>query len=173
LAESSPLRRTLGDRPRVIDRTFEAHTTLHRAVLSLFGLQPPAHVREADTHAVPLPELVDLSEDRDVFGETYHLKADAYEAMLVAGGHKLHMFARLDDDVRLRPKGRVFQLFDVRADPKDAQDLYARHAKEVAPLRKRLERRAGQVVGVRPDARRDIALSDEEKERLRALGYAR
>lgn len=73
-----------------------------------------------------------------------------------------------------RPAGRPeFELFDHRQDPLDLRDLAAQRPDVVERLRRELEawRRTVASARLKPDSEAAAALSPEELERLRALGY--
>lgn len=66
-----------------------------------------------------------------------------------------------------KPDGPEYRLYDLRADPGEASNVYARHPREAAELRERLETVLAADVGRKDEPQ----LSDSEKEQLRALGY--
>jgi arylsulfatase A-like enzyme len=73
-----------------------------------------------------------------------------------------------------RPAGRPeFELFDHRKDPLDRTDVAAQHPEVVERLRRELDawRKTVGAAKLKPDAEAGQALSKEELERLRALGY--
>jgi arylsulfatase A-like enzyme len=72
----------------------------------------------------------------------------------------------------MRPAGIAeFELYDRRADPLDQHDVAAEHADVVASLRGELERWRAEVERLALPKADAGALSPEEAERLRALGY--
>jgi arylsulfatase A-like enzyme len=92
---------------------------------------------------------------------------DTESVAVVAGGWKLIHNSR-------RPAGAPeFELFDHRQDPLDAHDVAAEHPDLVARLtREEVAWRArASSARLRPDADTQRALSADELERLRALGY--
>ena len=73
-----------------------------------------------------------------------------------------------------RPAGfPEYQLFDHRSDPLDLHDVATQHPDVVSRLQQRLLawHRAAEAGRLKPDADAGTALSREELERLRALGY--
>jgi arylsulfatase A-like enzyme len=73
-----------------------------------------------------------------------------------------------------RPAGRPeFELYDHRRDHLDRDDVAARHPEVVDRLKRELEawRKTVSAARLKPDAEAGQALSKEEMERLRALGY--
>jgi arylsulfatase len=86
---------------------------------------------------------------------------------IVEGGYKLVHNSE-------RPAGfPEYQLFDHRSDPLDLHDVAAQHPDVVARLQQRLLawQRAAEAGRLKPDTDAGTALSREELERLRALGY--
>ena len=73
-----------------------------------------------------------------------------------------------------RPAGRPeFELFDHRRDPLDRIDIAGQHPDVVQRLSRELEawRKSVAAARLKPDAKAGQALTQEERERLRALGY--
>jgi len=92
---------------------------------------------------------------------------DTESVAVLAGGWKLIHNLR-------RPAGAPeFELFDHRRDPLDAHDLAAAHPDVVARLAREETawRARATSARLRPDGETQRALSPEELERLRALGY--
>ena len=73
-----------------------------------------------------------------------------------------------------RPAGAPeFELFDHRRDPLDGTDVAAQHPEVVERLKRELDawRKTVSASRLKPDTEGTAALSNEEHERLRALGY--
>ena len=73
-----------------------------------------------------------------------------------------------------RPAGAPeFELFDHRRDPLDGTDVAAQHPEVVERLKRELDawRKTVSASRLKPDTEGTAALSTEEQERLRALGY--
>ncbi len=139
-----------GARPSVEDAPV-ALLDVYPTVLDYLGIEPP----------VPLAGRSLLSgpdEERAVFSET---RRQANLRSIVRGHHKLVL------DVAT---GRS-ALFDLRADPGERRDVSASQPELARALRKELA-----AWSVEQDRRlraaREVELPEEERERLRALGYA-
>jgi arylsulfatase A-like enzyme len=92
---------------------------------------------------------------------------DTDSVAIVSGGWKLIHNIK-------RPAGAAeFELFDHRRDPLDATEVSSAHPEIVQRLARDLEawRRAAEAGRLKPDAESTRALSKEELERLRSLGY--
>lgn len=169
LADGSRFLSARPDSGRVPYRV-EAHTSLFRVVLDLFGLEPPGHVASAGTRALSLRRLLKLSSDSDAFAESY-FGGKTHEAMLARGADALHVFHRLDETWQWAEGPPEYQLFDADHDLLDAHDLYGRNGGRVATLRAQLVSEAGRLVAARSDAPPGATLNAAEQTRLRALGY--
>jgi hypothetical protein len=121
---------------------------------------------------LPLPEsargrsLVPLLEGRTLpprplFAETHKPEAYKDKRAVIAGGFKL--IHTMGDD-------EWFELYDLRSDPGETDDLSDDRPDLVAELQSLLEGRAAGSVRA---GSTDAELTDEEKEQLRALGYVR
>jgi arylsulfatase A-like enzyme len=117
------------------------------------GIEPPP-----DLVGRPLPS--GPTEDpaatrRAIFLETARLEN---LRAVVEGDHKL---------VLDRESGRAW-LFDLATDPHERVDLSRREPERTAQLRQRIDQWPGEAPRTTTP---DVELSDEERERLRALGY--
>jgi arylsulfatase A-like enzyme len=150
-------------------------------LLEMSGLRPPAEVQgtslaplwtaRGETGAV---RAAPLSEGRTAISEkavTTDMGGppprDTESVAVVAGGWKLIHNLR-------RPEGAPeFELYDHRRDPLDAHDVAAAHPDIVARLSREETawRTRATAARLRPDGETESALSPEQRERLRALGY--
>jgi arylsulfatase A-like enzyme len=99
--------------------------------------------------------------DMPVVAETYRPEAASDKKAVVFGGIKyIHSWSDREWE----------EIYDLRTDPGERNDLATTRPDLLAQLRTLLERQL--ATGARVPSR-DAALTDEEKERLRALGYIR
>ena len=92
---------------------------------------------------------------------------DTASVAIIEGGYKLiHNLQRAKGSPE-------YELFDHRKDPLDLHDVSAEHPDVVARLTRELAawQKAAEAARLKPDTDADKALSKEELERLRALGY--
>jgi arylsulfatase A-like enzyme len=140
-------------------------------LLELSGLRPPAGIqgvslvpflRGTRHPAWPRPAVT------EALGRTSATAEDPEAAVAIAlDGWKLVHHLR-------RPAGRPeFELFQRRSDPLDLSDVAAQHPDIVARLSRDLQawRKHAEAMEVTHDAAQAKAVSAEELERLRALGY--
>jgi arylsulfatase A-like enzyme len=66
-----------------------------------------------------------------------------------------------------KPNGPEYRLYDLRRDPRETTDVYARHPQEAAVLLQRLQ----PLLAADSNAQNEPQLTDRQKEHLRALGY--
>jgi arylsulfatase A-like enzyme len=135
-----------------------------RSLLPLLSRAPaaPGTVRASarDTR----PAISEKAETRE-FGAPP--PRDTAAAAIVVGNWKLIHNTK-------RPDGKAeFELYNHAHDPLDAHDVAAAHPEEVARLSKMLEgwRKMAAAARLKPDAEANQAMSKEELERLRSLGY--
>jgi arylsulfatase A-like enzyme len=165
---------------RVVEETVQV-VDIMPTLLEMSGLRTPAEAQgtslapfwtaRGETGAVraaPVPEgrtaISEKAATTDLGGPP---PRDTESVAVVAGGWKLI------HNLRRPPGAPEFELFDHRRDPLDAQDVAAAHPDVVARLvREETAWRARATSArLRPDGETQRALSPEELERLRALGY--
>lgn len=126
-------------------------------VAELLDVRPPARVRGRSL--VPLIERREVSEV-PLLAETYRPEAPTDKRAVIADGFKL---------IRSVGEREWEELYDLRSDPGETDDLIS-SAPEVADrLRELLRSQSSAVQGTTHDA----DLTEDEKEQLRALGYIR
>jgi arylsulfatase A-like enzyme len=142
-------------------------------LLELSGLQPPAGMQGRSLvpllnrkAAGPVPGWT----ERPTITEKLLSKDEHHDSesfAIVAGGWKL-----VHNAVRT-PGMPEFELYDFATDPLDRHDLSSRQPDVVRKLSAELARwrRKAEAERVKPDAEAARALSSDELERLRALGY--
>jgi arylsulfatase A-like enzyme len=165
---------------RVVEETVQV-VDIMPTLLEMSGLRAPAEAqgtslaplwaagrRSGTVHAASISgERPAISEKAAVTDMGAPPPRDTESVAVLAGGWKLIHNLR-------RPAGAPeFELFDHRRDPLDAHDLAASHPDIVARLgREETAWRARATSArLRPDGEAQRALSPEELERLRALGY--
>jgi arylsulfatase len=144
--------RVPGAEPAVVDDAV-ALIDVYPTLTAQLGIEaPPALLGQP---LPPLPNADTGAPPRRIFLETARLKD---LRAIVEGDYKL---------ILDRESGRV-RLFDLAADPKERTDLSLREPERTARLRGLIERWPGAAPRT---ATPDVDLSEEERERLRALGY--
>ena len=144
--------RVPGVDPAVVDAPV-ALVDVYPTLATQLGIETPA-----DLVGQPLPTSPTgdpAAAPRAIFLETARIKN---MRAVVEDGYKL----LLDRD-----SGRAW-LFNLATDPQERIDLSGRERERTAQLRRRLEQWPGEVPRATTP---DVELSDEERERLKALGY--
>jgi len=156
---------------RVVDGTVQLIDVMP-TLIDLAGLHPPAGMQGRslvpalrEGAAAALPERPAISEK---FARTGAVGADESGAVaLFSGGWKLIA------NESPAPGKPPYELYDHRADPLDATDVAAQHPDVVQRMAKELGawRAMASAARLKPDSAAGAAMSPEELERLRALGY--
>jgi arylsulfatase A-like enzyme len=169
----------------VVDETVQVIDVMP-TLLELSGIEPPAGMQGASLHAL-LEELVEDGaahahgglahdwDDRPAVSEKLETDSDSSagtppprdteSVALILGGYKLIHNVK-------RPAGAPeFELYDHSQDPLDQEDLAAVRPDMVARLQKQLDtwRKRATAARLPPDSAQ--AVTAEELEKLRALGY--
>lgn len=134
------------------------HLDIVPTVLNMAGVDGDPRFRGADL-------LAESSAPREIFAVANPLPDGALRYSLVADGFKLIHTPALD----------LYELFDLKTDPFEEKNLFS-----TASHRNRADGLAARLAEIRKEDRLDLRvkamprdLSDEEKEKLKALGYFR
>lgn len=137
---------------------FVQHIDIFPTVLEAAGLPPDPRLRGSKL-------LADSAAQRDIFAVANPLPSGELRYSLVADGFKLVHTPSLD----------LFELFDLAADPFEETNLFSD-----AVHRSRAELLTARLAALREEDRLDLRvkavprdLTDEEREKLKALGYFR
>jgi arylsulfatase A-like enzyme len=135
-----------------------------RSLWSLVTKPAAGGVVRADDHGSSRPAISEKNVTTTAAGAPPPRDTESFAVIL--GGFKLIHNTK-------RPPGRPeYELFDRRADPHDQKNVAAEHPEIVGRLSKELQawHRKAQAARLKPDTA-GAAMSNEELERLRALGY--
>lgn len=155
---------------RVVDGTVQLIDVMP-TLIDLAGLKPPVGMQGRSLApalregAGTLPPRPAISEK---FARTGAVNADETAAVAIfSGGWKLI------ENADPRAGNPTYELFDHAKDPLDATDVAARHPDVVQRLARELAawRAMATAARLKPDGAAAAAMSPEELERLRALGY--
>ncbi len=144
--------RVPGVEPAVIDAPV-ALIDVYPTLTTQLGIEPPPDLVGRPLPSSPTEEPA--AARRAIFLETARLEN---LRAVVEGDHKL---------IVDQESGRAW-LFDLATDPHERVDLSRREPERTAQLRQRIDQWPGEAPRTTTP---DVELSDEERERLRALGY--
>jgi arylsulfatase A-like enzyme len=153
--------------------TFEGHTTIFKVILDLFDVDYPPYLAQSGNAGLSLKELSLLDKDQEAFSEYHVLPRDNfYEAsLLLEGGPHVILSARLGQQQELDLEDEHLQIYDYGSDPDEPMELLDPRDPRFRLLRNRILEKAQGVRSLRFDAQVAQELGEEEREKLRALGY--
>jgi arylsulfatase A-like enzyme len=174
LTEDSPYLPKLKKADKVNRNYFEAHTTLFKVVLDLFGIQYPEYLSASLTNGLDLNELLGLSENKECFLEMYtsNQKPIFYEASIVSEeGWKSIYSTYLDEINTWAEENDYTQIYNLDKDILEVDNLYQSGTGESQALRSRAINKAIDIRGLIFEPEFEGELSKEDIDKLRALGY--
>ena len=151
--------------------TFEAHPTVFRVVLDLFGVAAP--IAQTAGGGIGLAELLALDEDRASISELHAAPYSELVQMSVACGGEAHgiVSTYLEDAGRWELRREYFELYDPTADPDERLNLARRGEAVEDPCLDGALGRAQELRALPYRSHATRGLTEDEIERLRALGY--
>lgn len=173
LSSSSAFAKRLDAGRKEIPFYFEADTTLFRVVLDLFSVAYPSYLEQANTEAVSLSELLTLSGNHRAFSEFYVAPWDTYHesSMVFEDGHKVILSSQLTNDYQWRLKNEYVQVFDLKTDPANATNLFVESDPALQALREQVIQKAIAIRNLQFEPEHLGGLTEQEREKLRSLGY--
>ncbi len=151
--------------------TFEAHPTVFRVVLDLFGAAAPD--AQIAGGGIGLAELLTLEQDRAAISELHAAPYSDLVQMSVTCGGEAHgiVSTYLEDVGRWELEREYYELYDPTADPDERLNLAPGGRAVDDPCLDGALGRARQMRDLPYRSRATRGLTEDEVERLRALGY--
>jgi len=173
IGESVPIETKDITKDAPVSHTFEAHTTAYHVINDLFGVTAPAYLQNAHTHALSLGQLLSLDRSEPAFAEYYLRPKSSYHeaAITTTDGKKLILSTRIDQVSKWQQKNEFIQLFDARRDPGNQRNLFDPSDPQHEQIRQKVIEQAKRVRELVFSPTTESRLSEEQRRKLRALGY--
>ncbi len=173
LAADSSLRPPAAVLPKACPYLFEAHTTVFRVILDLFGVPLPAQVERAGTAGLGLMDLLTLAADQPVLSELHASPAGTlYEASAYEPGRRHVILSSYADGAPIRQIVEPYlQVFDLDHDPRELVNLAPPGSPESVAATASMLARMRRVWDFTTTPSERGELDDDERAALRALGY--